>query len=295
MLHRWRLRDASRDKLSETSSDRSLGPNPCETLCVPFESDLKTAESWRTAAELNANGSLQRGRGPKTAESFTAKHVKRLCFSASTGPQSEDCGEFIGRSASQAVPRGFNGAAVRRLRRGIPVQVPRVRKRFCFNGAAVRRLRRGCDARHVRPHHCRLQRGRSPKTAERRFRNARSTPQLFASTGPQSEDCGESLRDRPEEQWWTSFNGAAVRRLRRDEIRAAEGRRSCRFNGAAVRRLRRECSRNRLSIGAWSDRLRAVCRRDANFSPKQAGEASKVLILNVRALLRGRCATSALA
>ena len=143
-----------------------------------------------------------------------------------------------------------------------------------FNGAAVRRPRRGGHRRIHRPRPRTLQRGRGPETAESfaTTRPRRSGP--VASTGPRSGDRGETPTQPTNHNQTNSFNGAAVRRPRRGGSGQRRGRpsaglqrgrgpetaesgipraslrwRSCRFNGAAVRRPRRE--RERQPGGRW--------------------------------------------
>src|SRR5258708_6397199 len=84
-----------------------------------------------------------------------------------------------------------------------------------------------------------LQWGRSLSTAEvRRSRSSRHWP-AAASMGPQSFDCGSYTLRSPLRQNITSFNGAAVFRLRKFiAIRALDRHARC-FNGAAVFRLRK--------------------------------------------------------
>ena len=129
----------------------------------------KTAESARRlrahptgAGRFNGAAVRRRRRGPRPS---TDRH---LVVAASTEPPSEDGGESRARPRAWrgASARSFNGAAVRRRRRGeLGGHVLAMRSRR-FNGAAVRRRRREAGACV----HCGaalpLQRSRRPKTAE---------------------------------------------------------------------------------------------------------------------------------
>ena len=177
------------------------------------------------------------------------------------GPRSGDRGEHC--EPSRACRRScFNGAAVRRPRRAASLRRGH-RRAVRFNGAAVRRPRRVGRSCAARREPTRLQWGRGPETAESRRRASPLSD--CASMGPRSGDRGESRRGRrawPSALQWgrgretaesarrdparardAGFNGAAVRRPRRDRgdrRRASAGRG---FNGAAVRRPRRVASR----------------------------------------------------
>ncbi len=170
-----------------------------EWLVVEFDSgslDASTGpqsedcgEEYQCKCHGCANGFASTGPQSEDCGERAQSRSRSNRRSASTGPQSEDCGEGLSCRGARADVCGFNGAAVRRLRRG--GQLPRI----CadpagFNGAAVRRLRRARTLSH-------------------------GEGTLAASTGPQSEDCGERAACGWAFRPSNCFNGAAVRRLRR--------------------------------------------------------------------------------
>ena len=166
------------------------------------------------------------------------------------------------RSARGSIRRSFNGAAVRRRRRGaspLPTspRMPSLQRcrrqetterrrptrwrcscRACgFNGAAVRRRRRGGQAHRRGVRH--RQASTVPPSGDDGEPDA---PRIHrrggvASTVPPSGDDGERPRRRgPCRTGRAGFNGAAVRRRRRVQLPRRAGRtRSTCFNGAAVR------------------------------------------------------------
>ena len=87
---------------------------------------------------------LQRGRTPKSAES-------------------------VAHASPEGCARRFNGAALRRVRR-VASDTAMAGFTGCFNGAALRRVRRGGGRNGGKMKRGLLQRGRTPKSAERRVR-----------------------------------------------------------------------------------------------------------------------------
>ena len=138
---------------------------------------------------------------------------------ASTGPHSGECGELVvtildaartlllqrGRTPESAESRAarapgsghrrFNGAALRRVRRGW--SGPRHRgPRPRFNGAALRRVRRASATRSTSIRSTGFN-GAALRRVRRAARHGRGRhAQERASTGPHSGECGEVLRRR---------------------------------------------------------------------------------------------------
>ena len=183
---------------------------------------------------------LQRSRHPKTAESLSGDPDRLGRAPASTEPPSEDGGENGDAMNLPPPSSGFNGAAIRRRRRG-GLRVERhVRKPRASTeppsedgGESVIASRRHAAASL-------LQRSRHPKTAESAGRLHRASGRLGASTEPPSEDGGEHPRFWQGHRWPRRFNGAAIRRRRRGVPDICTARPiTPRFNGAAIRRRRR--------------------------------------------------------
>ena len=134
---------------------------------------------------------------------------------ASTGPASEDAGEGVNRLGSRGKgPVLLNGAGVRGRRR--VCRGPRRKAGRCFNGAGVQ------DA------------------GEPELFAAKVTEEAVASTGPASEDAGESGACRPRRATRASFDGAGVRGRRRVLMSRPPPSPSSGFNGAGVRGRRRD-------------------------------------------------------
>ena len=109
---------------------------------------------------------------------------------ASTEPRSEDRGEIL------AGPLPPSTGWLQRSRGPKTAERPIYRRlcfrlAFCFNGAAVRRPRRGANDDTTPSVVTKLQRSRGPKTAERAGRAAGGGILRVASTEPRSEDRGE--------------------------------------------------------------------------------------------------------
>ena len=121
------------------------------------------------------------------------------------------------RSARGSIRRSFNGAAVRRRRRGATRPWPTCPPRSGSNGAAVRRRRRG------RPRgSCARTRSRSFNGAAVRRRRRGASPLPTSPRMPSLQRCRrqETTERRRPTRWRCScracgFNGAAVRRRRR--------------------------------------------------------------------------------
>ncbi|MEA3207914.1 MAG: hypothetical protein QOE70_971 [Chthoniobacter sp.] len=215
-----------------------------------------------------ARNQLQRGRGPETAESGRLRRERRGIFDASTGPRSGDRGERADYERTPLALPSFNGAAVRRPRRGEPnvrvrvISMPastgprsgdRGEESSCsqrlstcssFNGAAVRRPRRGDGV------------GRSlfdedastgPRSGDRGEGNL-SLGEFWrddASTGPRSGDRGEPITLTTRHPSSPLQRGRGPETAER-EPKEPEGLPALRgFNGAAVRRPRRGSGGNR--------------------------------------------------
>ena len=183
---------------------------------------------------------LQRGRTQTSAESFAPQDIPQHQVNASTGPHSNECGKSSGdvtwlhvRGIASTGPHsnecgkcltsgpvspiamGFNGAALKRVRKAPCRQTPTARTPR-FNGAALKRVRKARDqVRRLRsrfeastgPHsnECgkaslrqqaeqslkALQRGRTQTSAESAGKHAQLRPQRVASTGPHSNECGK--------------------------------------------------------------------------------------------------------
>ena len=168
-----------RDMLAEFSSPLQRGRTP------------ESAESRPSLAPVESQEELQRGRTPESAERPTVA------------------------ASGRSLRGGFNGAALRRVRRDLKQK---------------RRTARASG----------LQRGRTPESAERRQRrksknkmsNASTGPHsgecgelaslvaeaidgAIASTGPHAGECGEGSDSEALVGGGRSFNGAALRRVRR--------------------------------------------------------------------------------
>ncbi len=186
---------------------------------------------------------LQRGRSLSTAE-FTYHY--RICLtprSASTGPQSFDCG-IVATVTDQAMQRSL-------LQRGRSLSTaeftspsPLTFATPCFNGAAVFRLRNYIPAKSSVSI-------RAASTGPQSFdcgiltRKNRAVKLFLASTGPQSFDCGIIFAAVSWSDGAPSFNGAAVFRLRNLPNVPPRRKRGKSFNGAAVFRLRNSPSPRR--------------------------------------------------
>ena len=117
---------------------------------------------------------------------------------ASMGPQSCDCGNNTKQPSTSTSLPSFNGAAVFRLRKLTGWTFERDPDGDRFNGAAVLRLRKPPNAHQI------------IDTDQR------------ASMGPQSFDCGNSLKASQTHVWFDAcFNGAAVFRLRKQQNASA--------------------------------------------------------------------------
>jgi len=174
----------------------------------------KTAESKPRQLQPWRYGLLQRSRRPKTAErgGTTAGLRGKRC--ASTEPPSEDGGEILRLGApSLSAPK------LQRSRR------PKTAERIWLLALT----------RQSRP----LQRSRRPKTAESTTGVLLIRLLRRASTEPPSEDGGEFTSLATSFFSAFCFNGAAVRRRRREGGRNQSAEVSTGFNGAAVRRRRR--------------------------------------------------------
>ena len=110
---------------------------------------------------------------------------------ASMGPQSFDCGKGPHIQGAAPPTRGFNGAAVFRLRKGPSRHEQFELRLHGFNGAAVFRLRKAGGKTLHSTTHAKLQWGRSLSTAERRTLLYMHHKGRSASMGPQSFDCGK--------------------------------------------------------------------------------------------------------
>ena len=127
---------------------------------------LSTAEiRTRMQTTLPFRLQLQRGRSLSTAEIPPVGPLVVGLASASTGPQSFDCGNTFQFSRPPRTMSGFNGAAVFRLRKSRKRPPPKLDVPG-FNGAAVFRLRKLIVAPIARAQRRTLQRGRSLSTAE---------------------------------------------------------------------------------------------------------------------------------
>ena len=180
---------------------------------------------------------LQRGRRPRTPES---SHVVSSCRrhpQASTGPASEDAGETSAAwRTSRSTPASTGPASEDAGEPRAPccgcvlvwastgpasedAGELRPGRRYCargscFNGAGVRGRRRALMSTVTRPPVGTLQRGRRPRTPERWVGRPVRLRHHDASTGPASEDAGES-HHRPRSEGAARFNGAGVRGRRR--------------------------------------------------------------------------------
>ena len=148
-----------------------------------------TAESWVTPRALpTLTVTLQRSRGPMTAESRRSRGARSRARGASTEPRSDD--------------RGEDRLTLEDVRRVIASTEPRSDDRGECHGCR----------RPPRPH-CPLQRSRGPMTAESWGPGSAWADQNGASTEPRSDDRGEpaSLVSPPGSPSQIRFNGAAVR------------------------------------------------------------------------------------
>ena len=105
----------SEDGGEEPATRRPL-PDPNASTEPPSEDGGETELQVMNPVALDL---LQRSRRPKTAERFEAGKLRERLSKASTEPPSEDGGEATRRSLSLRRPVRFNGAAVRRRRRGV--------------------------------------------------------------------------------------------------------------------------------------------------------------------------------
>ena len=133
---------------------------------------------------------LQWGRSPKRAETLKALDSIGPCRQASMGPLSEESGDDS--------RTGQSGSALR-----------------CFNGAALRRERRRAGFGVLANPVMELQWGRSPKRAETQVTSSAAAHVRLASMGPLSEESGDASTLSAGVTAWQSFNGAALRRERR--------------------------------------------------------------------------------
>ena len=136
---------------------------------------------------------------------------------------------------------------LQRSRRPKTAESPLGMKLSNYSLVSLQRSRRPktAESRTSRPRSSppsRLQRSRRPKTAERSRRRPVSCASAPASTEPPSEDGGEGRLRSTRATPTRGFNGAAVRRRRRDWAAVRVSTRIICFNGAAVRRRRREGS-----------------------------------------------------
>ncbi len=166
---------------------------------------------WRHSATIEAST------GPQSED--CGEWQKRLSTHrsrsrASTGPQSEDCGE----KKLWPFKRGFTPSASTGPQSEDCGELDRVAKNELDPVASTGPQSEDCgesSSPDSRPRSMALQRGRSPKTAESGFGDGVEVRVFLASTGPQSEDCGERATAAMLHAVEQCFNGAAVRRLRR--------------------------------------------------------------------------------
>ena len=131
------------------------------------------------------------------------------------GPQSLDCGRYLGLLWLRVLKIGFNGAAVTRLRKAILDPT----RDFVTIRASM---------------------GPQSLDCGRGDRRLLTLSISEASMGPQSLDCGRSPTIDSKGRKKYSFNGAAVTRLRKAvQCFAMLASFTSRFNGAAVTRLRK--------------------------------------------------------
>ncbi len=169
---------------------------------------------------------------------------------ASTGPQSCDCGKGRGPDDTRHPRRGFNGAAVLRLRKDPAPRAARLRHVEASTGP------QSCDCGKSPPptaHASRrivLQRGRSLATAESSPAAVDKVVLRLLQRG-RSLATAESIRRRTRRARWSCFNGAAVLRLRKGSCarsawprrRASTGPQSCDCGKGSARRGRERSAR----------------------------------------------------
>ena len=178
--------------------------------------------------------------GPHSEECGEEKRTARdqSSQSASTGPHSEECGEGSFRRRDFASIRGLQRGRTPESAESTETLVcqscsTRLQRGRTPESAERRRLERMARAMDQ------LQRGRTPESAERPFGPHSHFQRRKASTGPHSGECGELRQPTNPEKKPKSFNGAALRRVRRGRRDRRKWNRPDCFNGAALRRVRR--------------------------------------------------------
>ena len=203
----------------------------------------------QTSAERTARRSrappdwqLQRGRTQTSAErAWIFRRLSPLTVRASTGPHSNECGKL-----PKLVQAAAKTALLQRGRTQTSAESGVAGRASWgggtgFNGAALKRVRKGLIQVPAPPPPDQLQRGRTQTSAESR-RAPVSPPRqpVIASTGPHSNECGKAnsvatwpvslalQRGRtqtsaesaplpePLRAGETGFNGAALKRVRKD-------------------------------------------------------------------------------
>ena len=170
--------------------------------------------------------SLQRGRGPETAERHPPQRPPNTRSHSFNGAAVRRPRRVFRAQSGKPERRRFNGAAVRRPRRALESNLRdlidqllqrgrgpetaesaerRMREatgRCGFNGAAVRRPRRDKSSFGRPGPRPLLQRGRGPETAESDGAAERHARRSGASTGPRSGDRGEPTLPAPAVLGW---------------------------------------------------------------------------------------------
>ena len=209
---------------------------------------------------------LQRGRTPKSAESGAAHSLIERALGASTGPHSEECGERPVRAliCLRSASTGPHSEECGELSR-VQAIVVLIR---CFNGAALRRVRRGSSMGRPASRRSALQRGRTPKSAER-LQSAWGKWTFAGLQRGRTPKSAESPIGCSPRTTLGRFNGAALRRVRRDARGRLGAPRKTGFNGAALRRVRR------VAVARGQDAFEAGLQRGR--TPKSAERMSVTL------------------